>query len=461
MGVPGPAATSARRLSDAPTALDTSSRTVWAIALPVILAELSEHVVEVTDTAFLGRVGTIELAAVGLAAAMYEVVVFFTLGLSDGIQILTARRAGQGRARAIGDAFFHGASLLLATACVAFLILEFGSPALTSWVVRSDAVRTGVDDFVRIIAFAAVFHCLNMAYSAFYVGIGRTRVLVGATAVLALTNVGLDYVLIFGHLGFPRLGIEGAALGAVVSEIVAFAFLTCATLWNGDARRFGLFRPRRLDRSLTRVLLAISWPAALDRLVGSVRWFLFFLIVEHVGEQALALANVVHGVYALLLLPIGGFAETVCTLTSNLIGQERPAGIGGVLRRTMGWAALCIVPFALLALVAPALPLSLFTSDPELVTAATSSLRVVILAILLAIPAEIVFSAVAGTGNTRTALGIELVLSATVLVCAYAAGMVLRLPVQAMWAAEVVGWSVCLVCSALWLKRARWSDLAI
>jgi MatE len=90
-------------------------------------------------------------------------------------------------------------------------------------------------------------------------------------------------------------------------------------------------------------------------------------------------------------------------------------GIGAVLRRAMGWAALCIVPFALLAFVEPALPLSLFTSDPELVTAATSSLRVVSLAILLAIPAEIIYSAVSGSGNTRTTLVIELVLWATVL----------------------------------------------
>jgi MATE family multidrug resistance protein len=195
--------------------------------------------------------------------------------------------------------------------------------------------------------------------------------------------------------------------------------------------------------------------------VGSVRWFGFFLIVEHMGEQALAMANVVHGVYALLLLPVGGFAETVCTITSNLIGQGQPVGIGAVLRRAMGWAALCIVPFALLAFVEPALPLSLFTSDPELVTVATSSLRVVSLAILLAIPAEIIYSAVSGSGNTRTTLVIELVLSATVLSCAYAAGIVLRLPVEAVWAAEVAGWSVCLVFSAVWLTRARWSDLAI
>ncbi len=445
----------------APTALGTSSRTIWAIALPVILAELSEHVVEVTDTAFLGRFGTIELAAVGLAAAIYELVVFFTLGLSDGIQILTARRAGEGRAREIGEAFFHGASLLLATAGVAFLILEFGSPALTSWVVRSAAVRAAVDDFVRIIAFAAVFHCLNMAYSAFYVGMGRTRVVMRATAVLAVTNIALDYVLIFGHLGLPRLGIGGAALGALLSEIAAFAYLTSATVWSGDARRFGLFRPRRLDASFTRVMLAISWPAALDRLVGSLRWFLFFLLVEHLGEQALATTNVVHGVYALLLLPIGGFAETVCTMTSNLIGQGQQAEIGGVLRRTTGWATLCIVPFALLALVQPTLPLALFTSDPELVAAATNSLRVVSLAILLAIPAELGFSAVSGSGNTRMSLLIELVLSATVLSCAYAAGIVLRLPVEAVWAAEVVGWSVCLVFSAVWVRGARWTALVI
>src|SRR5256885_8942275 len=96
--------------------LEASARALWAIAVPIILAELSETILEATDTAFLGRFGTLELAAVGLGAAIYEVAGFFTFGLADAIQIIAARRAGQERPGAIGDALGHGAGLPVAPA---------------------------------------------------------------------------------------------------------------------------------------------------------------------------------------------------------------------------------------------------------------------------------------------------------------------------------------------------------
>ncbi|HYT69895.1 MAG TPA: MATE family efflux transporter [Gemmatimonadales bacterium] len=451
---PGPA--TAARLQ-----LDTSSRTIWAIASPVVLAGLSEHIVEITDTALLARFGTIELAAIGMAAAIYEVVVFFTFGLADSIQIVAARRAGQGREQAIGDAFFHGASLLAALSLALFLILAFASPVVTRAILRTDSVRWAVDDFLRIIAFAVLFHCLNMAYGALYVGIGRTRPLIAATVVLAVTNVGLDYLLIFGHLGLPRLGIKGAAAGSLIAEIAAFGVLTWSALRRGDARRFGLFRPRRLDPSLAKAMLTIGWPAALQRLVEAVRWFLFFLIIEHIGASALAIANIVHGVYALFLLPLDALAETVCTMASNLIGQERSSRIGGLLRSTMAWATLAIVPFVVLALAWPEIPLSLFTTDPELLSGAAGSLRVASLALLIVIPGALVLGAVEGTGDTRTALVIELVLSVGVLLSAYAAAIVLHLPLAGIWASEIVGWLVCLLMAYGWLRSGRWRRVSI
>src|SRR5256886_6376914 len=347
---------------------------------------------------FFNDTATTEIYTLSLhdALPIYEVLVFGAFGLADGIQIVAARRAGQERAAGIGDAFFHGASLMAVAAVVLFGVLEFALPWTTRWIVQSDGVRAAVNDYLRILAGAAVSHCLSMAYSALYIGIGRTRVLMGATLTLAATNIVCACLLIFGLFGLPGLGIRGAAAGSLIAEIVAFVFFTVRTVRNGDARRFDLFRPRPLNWSLARVLLTISWPAALERLVGTVRWLVFFVLLEHLGEITLAIGNVVHAVYAILLLPVGGFAEAVCTTVSNLLGQEGEVAIGRLTRRAAGWTGLLVLPAVALTVLAPGLPLSLFTSDPELVTAAAGSLRGVLVALVVGVPGRVAFGRLAG-----------------------------------------------------------------
>lgn len=441
--------------------LRTSSRTIWAISLPLIIAGANETVVEVTDTVFLARYGTVEVGAVAVAAALYEVVCFIIFGLGDGVQIICARRAGQDDGHGLGQAFNHGVALLLGTSVILFLVIAFAAPVATGLILRSEEVRGAVDAFLGIIAFAVFFDAVNMAYGAFYVGIGRTRVLIGATAALAVTNVVLDYALIFGHFGFPELGIRGAAIASLTAEVVTFAFLTSYALVERDIRRFGLFRIRRLDLGLSRTVMRISWPVAAESLVGTVRWFLFFVMVEQLGEAPLASANIVYGIYALFLLPVDGFSDTTMTLVSNLMGQEERSRIGAVVRRVTVSTFFLVMPLVLLALVIPDAPLAIFTSDPTLLEGSRDSLRVVALAVLIVIPAEMVFAAVAGTGDTRTTLLIESALSSTVLAYVYAAAIVAARPLAVVWAGEIVGWSVCLLLSLFWLRSERWQRLEI
>jgi Na+-driven multidrug efflux pump len=148
-------------------------------------------------------------------------------------------------------------------------------------------------------------------------------------------------------------------------------------------------------------------------------------------------------------------------MVSNLLGQDDARRIGAMVRRAMGWSATLVLPFLAIAFAAPELPLALFTSDPAALAGSVASLRVVSLAVAIVIPAEMVFAAVAGTGDTRTTLLIELVLSTTVLAYVYAAAIVLDFPLAAIWVGEILGWLACFLLSLLWLKSERWKRLEI
>lgn len=439
----------------------TTSGSLWAISLPIMVAGVSETIIDVTDAIFLGHYGITELGAVALADAIYMSLVVFTAGLADGIQVVVARRAGEGRREEIGRTFGQGLYLLGITSVVLFLLLKLGSPFVTAGVISSADVRSAVDDFLQIIAFAVFFDAINFGFSAFYVGIARTRVLIGATALLAVTNIALDYCMIFGNLGFPEMGIRGAAVASLTAEIVAFVFLALHAWARGYARSYGLFTFRRWNARLTRVLSGVSYPVALEGLVESVRWFVFFAIVEQLGEVALAGSNVIYSCYVVLLVPLNGFSEAVATMVSNLIGQGKANRIGVPIRKAIVLGSVVTAPILVLVALGPEWVLSLFTTDATTIAASVASLLVVAGAILLAIPGDMLVQAVYGTADTKATFGIELVLSVVLVAYVYVMALRLGFPLHYIWAAEVVGWAIRIALGYFWLRSQAWRRLSV
>lgn len=434
---------------------------IWGISFPIIIAGVGETIVDITDTIFLARYGVTELAAVGLADAIYGVALFLSLGLVDGMQIIIGRRAGQGQQKEIGRVFNQGIYLLTLVSITFILVILFIVPATTSMVFASDDVQDAVNKYLQITAYALLFQSLNLAYSAFYIGISRTRVLIGATAVLAFSNIALDYLLIFGKLGLPEMGIEGAAFATITAEVAVFLFLTLDVLRKGYARQYGLLQVASWNHLYSKKLIAISTPVSLEALVETLKWFLFFLIFEQLGEVALASATIIYSCYALFLVPIDGFAETVSTMVSNLIGQQRIPQLKLLIRRTIKLNYMVIAPMLILSLAQPEFVLSIFTPDETIIKASINSLFVVMLTSMIAAPGITYYAAVFGTGDTPAILIIQIVVAICTVGIAYYCALYLGLELEYIWLAEMAGWLVCLGLSWFWFKSERWKKLEI
>lgn len=434
---------------------------IWGVSYPLIIAGISETIVEVTDTIFLARYGVTELAAVGLAGAIYAVALFITLGLVDGMQILLGRRAGEGDRAGVGRVFNQGIYLLAISTLVIIALIKFAVPALTLEVFESAEIHAAVNDYLQIAAFGLLFHAFNLAYSVFYVGIARTHVLIGATLVLAVTNIVLDYALIFGNLGLPEMGIAGAGVSSLAAEFAVFLFLTADVLRRRYVQDYGLLRFGRWQGAITRQLAALSTPVSLEALVETARWFLLFLIFERMGETTLAAANVIYSCYVLFLIPVDAFSETVCSLTSNLLGQRRKDELRPFIRRSIVLGYAGVLPLALLSLMFPEQVLSIFTPDEALIELALGGLVVVVLAAFIAVPGDTFYAAVAGTGDTRITFVIQVLVSITTLIVAAVAAFGLGLSLTWVWVAEVAGWALALLLAWLWFSGGAWQRLQL
>jgi putative MATE family efflux protein len=440
---------------------DISYKRIWLIAYPIILGSIAQNLINFTDTAFLGRVGEVALGAGALGGIFYLAVFMLGLGFGMGEQIIVARRFGERKWKAIGSVVDHSFLFLLLLAAVAFLVLRFGSVEILRFGVKSKEVAAGTLLFLEYRSFGIFAAFVNVGFRSFYVGLGRTKVISYTTVVLALVNIVLDYLLIFGKAGFPEMGIAGAALASVIAEFTAMVYFM---IYTGIYIRFSdyrLFRFRGLQWKKMQRILKVSFPTMMQQFVSLSVWFVFFLFVEKIGKSSLAVSNIIRSIYVLLMMPIWGFATAANTLVSYLIGAGRS---GEVMRLVYRIVLLCftgVLVLVSLGLAFPRLLLAVYTNDRLLIEMGVPVLHVISLGAILLSVGFILFSAVSGTGKTTVSLAIELTtlvvyLSYTYLMVEYWHGTVAN-----AWTAEWVYGLLLSLFSFVYLKSYRWKEARI
>ena len=438
-----------------------TNRQIWHIAYPILISLIMEQMIGMTDTAFLGRVGEVELGASAIAGVFYMVIFMVAFGFSIGTQILIARRNGEENYREIGQLFYHGIYFQVGLAAVMFLLSYFLSPLILERIISSPAVCRAAEDYLHWRVFGAFFSFSAVIFRAFFLGTVQTRTLTLNSVVMVLSNVVFNYILIFGNFGFPAMGIAGAALGSSLAEGVSLLFFILYTRRRVDTRKYGLDRIPRFCRGVLRRMLNVSLWTMIQNFFSLATWFLFFLYIEHLGERALAVTNIVRSASGLLFMVMMAFASTCGSLTSNLIGRGHASEVPHLIHQHIRLAYLFVMPLALLFVLCPQLILGIYTDMADLREAAIPSLWVMCASYLLIIPANVYFQSVSGTGNTRTALALEL--SSLVLYTAYITWtiLILRLDVALCWTSEMVYGIFILLFCWLYIRRGHWAGKQI
>lgn len=434
---------------------------IWTIAAPIMVSLIMEHMINLTDTAFLGRVGEVELGASALAGVYYMAIFMLGFGFSTGSQILIARRNGEGNYAAIGGIVVQGGLFLCTLAAVMFVLTRLFSPMLLHNLIASEHVYAAAIQYMDWRVYGFFFAFVALIFRAFFVGITSTRILTVNSVVMVSTNVVLNYLLIFGKGGFPAMGIAGAAIASSLSELVSLLFYLLYVWQRVNLDKYGLRAFKLLDIPLIKNLLNLSVWTMLQYFINVSIWFLFFIAVEHLGERAIAISNIVRSVATLLLLPLSAFAAATSTLVSNLIGAGLRDEVIPTCWKIIRLSYVLLLPLLCALVLFPALAIRIYTDNPDLVRAAIPALLVMASAQIIAVPGCIFFNAVSGTGNTRTAMCMDLLVISIYSLYCYIVVVVLKLDVALCWTTEHAYWIPLCACGYWYMTKARWGKRRI
>ncbi|MGL5015149.1 MAG: MATE family efflux transporter [Bacteroidales bacterium] len=433
-----------------------SNKSILNISYPIFLSLIAQNIVNVTDTAFLGRVGEVELGASAIAGVLYIAIYMLAFGFSQGSQILIGRRNGEKNFNSIGEIFIQGSLFLAMLGVVVFAtIYSFGEMGLRSFLQSTD-IADAATKFLNIRILGVLFVFPNVMYRAFFVGITRTKILTINAIIMSTVNIILDYALIFGNFGLPQMGIEGAALASVIAEASSAIFFTIYLFAKVDWKKYGFSLNIRLKPSVIRSMLDVSIFTMLQSFVSLATWFLFFAFVEQLGERPLAISNIVRSLYMLFFMPVMALGATANTMVSNAIGSGDDDQVVPIVYRIIKVSFYILIPAVVILSIFPEWFIKIYTTDASLIQETIAPMWVLASSTLFGSAGSILFNAISGTGNTRSSLFFEVI--TLIVYVAYMAFIILylRSSVALCWTTELVYWFVLVVICWPYLISGKW-----
>ncbi|MEG2331650.1 MAG: MATE family efflux transporter, partial [Bacteroides sp.] len=403
----------------------------------------------------------VALGASAMGGLFYICIFTIAFGFSTGSQIVIARRNGEGRYTDVGPVMIQGVLFLLVMAFLLFGFTRAFGGDIMRMLVSSPTIFDATMEFLDWRIYGFFFSFVNVMFRALYIGITRTKVLTINAIVMALTNVVLDYALIFGHFGLPEMGIKGAAIASVIAEASSILFFLIYTYITVDLKKYGMDRLRSFDFGLLKRILSISCFTMLQYFLAMATWFIFFVAVERLGQRELAIANIVRSIYIMMLIPVNALSTTTNSLVSNAIGAGGISHVMSLIRKIASFSFVIMVILVGFTVFFPQAILSIYTNEAALIAESVPSVYVISLAMLIASVANVVFNGVSGTGNTQAALILEMVTLAFYTAYIFFVGIWLQASVEICFTIEILYYTLLLTTSYIYFKKAKWQNKKI
>lgn len=441
--------------------LNTTFSGILKVTAPLVVAGIAMNLVGVIDLILVTGLGEAQVGGTGNGQLLYALLFVIGMGFTSGMQIIIGRRNGEHDYKKIGTLFFQGVYFVLVFAFLLFAFIQWMVPDLLHTLFDSHNVVEYATIYMKTRGYGIFFTLINLLFIGFYVGITKTKILGYFTPFISALNIGLDLALIYGYGPFPEMGVQGAALASVISEGAGSLLFVIYTLKFIDLDKFGLRKIIPFDWQRTKIIFEISTPIMIQNVVSIGAWFTFFVFVENLGERALAISQMIRGIYIFIMVPVFSLADAANTFVSNLMGERNFEKVIPVIKKTLIMGIIVNAIFFILINLFPEWVMHLFTQDTTVFKDAILSLRLTTFSMFLFTLAFIPFRAISGTGNTRNALLIESVSVIIYLMYTYYAAIIAEFPLHLVWASEFVYFGLMILFSWSYLRWGNWKSKEI
>ncbi len=377
---------------------------IWRIALPIMGGMMSQNILNLVDIGMVGRLGDNALAATGIGSFTNFLAISFIIGLSAGVQALAARRLGEGRESETAIPLNGGLILALLIGLPLSIILVMASPTAFTFLTDAPEVRELGIPYLQIRIASMIAVGMNFSFRGYWSAIHMTGVYLRTLLIMHAINIFLNWVLIFGNLGAPELGVFGAGLATTISLYIGTVLYFFFAVQHASDKGF---LHRIPSRSTLWQQFRLSLPNSLQQLFFTAGLVTLIWIVGRIGTAEVAAVNVLMTFHITAILPAFGIALASTTLVGNALGRGDKEDAA-----RWGWngAALTFVYGVILSLLLIPLAdpiLGVFLTNPE--TRQLALLPMILWALMISFDTMgmVLMNSLIGAGDTKRAMWVS------------------------------------------------------
>jgi MATE family multidrug resistance protein len=430
---------------------------IFGLAMPIVAGMLSQNVLNLVDTAMVGRLGPEALAAVGISSMVAFLFLSPVLGVASGVQALSARKKGEAKENETAYSLNNALAYSVICSIVVFSLAFYLAQPLFALITETATVAKLAREYFLIRIAVCFFAIMNFAFRGYWNSVDLSKIYMKTLIIMHIVNIVLNYLLIFGKFGLPRLESNGAALATSLSIVIGFIlyFIQAFQL----ARKNGFLKCLPSIKTLM-TLSKISFPAGIELSITMSNVVALYWLVGKIGTNELASLNILMNIFMVTLLPALGLGITLATLSGQALGAKNKEDSYAWGREITKIGLIILTLIALPFFFAPHYILGIFTTSTEVIREGETALRVMGLTLGIEMIGFILVEALKGLGYSKKVTIISFIWQWLIfLPGALVLVLVLKMDLLSVWLWQIF---MHLVQSAIFIyiwRKKKWQDL--
>jgi len=387
------------------------SKNLITLAIPVVIANLSQTLINLLDTAFLGRLpgeeAVYSLAAVGLGIIFLWVIGSFFNAIGVGTQAVVSRKEGEGKSEEAGKALFNSLIYSFLNGALIGLLGWFLTPLILPHLSSDQNVIDAGIPFVKLRFLGLLPMLTMMSLKGFFDGIGITKIYMNATIIMNIYNAIVGYLLILGKAGFPKMGTKGAGIAATSASYIGAFYMVSVSL-RSSYKKYKIWSRKNFSLSVLKNILKVSLPAGVSASVTAFGFLVFIWIVGRIGTVEQAISNVLIQFSSFIFMPCIGIGVASATYMGQNLGKKDPYLAKTYVLEAVKIGVIVIEGLGVIEFFLSRKILNLFTSSEEIWFYGKGAFKILALSQFLIAITLILSYSLLGAGDSRFVMTAEI-----------------------------------------------------